>query len=142
MIRRAEEGDAPALAELMTQLGYPTRADEMRLRLRELLPAKTFATFVAVESLEVIGVIGLSISHSYEHNERTGKIVALAVDERWRRKGVGRKLIAAAEDYFASERVGRIAVTSHFRRSEAHEFYESLGYERTGFRFIKQLPAR
>ena len=142
MIRPAEERDAPALAELMTQLGYATSVDEMSARLRAILHDKTFAPFVAVEADEVCGMIGVSSSSSYEHNDRNGRIIALVVDARMRRRGLGRQLLAFAEDYLARENVGRIALTSRFTREEAHKFYESLGYIRTGLRFIKQLPTR
>jgi len=142
MIRPAEERDAAQLAELMTQLGYSTSAKEMANRMRHVFRDKSFATFVAAEGDEIVGMIGLCISPSYEHNARNGRIIALSVEKRARRHGIGRKLVAFAEDFFAHQKVGRIAVTSHVRREDAHKFYESLGYERTGLRFIKDLPAR
>jgi ribosomal protein S18 acetylase RimI-like enzyme len=142
MIRIAEESDAPALAELMTQLGYQTTAEEMRERLLSILPHGDFATLVAVEENEVCGMIGLSASIGYEHNDRTGRIMALVVHERMRSRGIGRALLAAAEDYFARARVVRVVLTSRFTREKAHAFYESLGYVRTGLRFMKELPIR
>ena len=140
MIRTADEGDAAALAELMTQLGYRTTAEEMRERLRSILRNPDFTTFVAMEENEVCGMIGLSASTGYEHNDRTGRIMALVVDERMRGRGIGRALLAAAEDYFAREKIVRVVLTSRFTRERAHAFYESLGYVRTGLRFMKELP--
>jgi ribosomal protein S18 acetylase RimI-like enzyme len=142
MIRAVEERDAPELAELMTQLGYPTSASEMASRLRAISGEKDFATFVAVEAGEVLGMIGISASYSYEHNDRNGRIIALIVRTDMRGRGLGRELVAFAEDYLGRKNVGRIVLTSRFTREEAHKFYEALGYERTGWRFIKQLPAR
>jgi ribosomal protein S18 acetylase RimI-like enzyme len=142
MIRLAEERDAPALAELMTQLGYATTIEEMSARLRAILDEKDFATFVAIQADEVCGMIGVSASYSYEHNDRNGRIIALVVRADMRRCGLGRELVAFAEDYLSRKNVGRIVLTSRFTREEAHRFYESLGYTRTGLRFMKQLPAR
>ncbi len=140
MIRQAEERDASALAELMTQLGYATAANEMAERLRTIFQEQDFATFVAVEENEVCGMIGVSASPSYEHNDRIGRIVALVVHERMRGRGIGRALLSAAEDYFARAKVVRVVLTSRFAREKAHAFYESRGYLRTGLRFMKQLP--
>jgi ribosomal protein S18 acetylase RimI-like enzyme len=142
MIRLAQERDGPALAGLMTQLGYPTSASEMSARMRAIAADKSFATFVAVEAGEVCGMIGVSASYSYEHNDCNGRIIALVVDANMRRRGVGRELVAFAEAYLAGKNVGRIVLTSRFTRVEAHEFYESVGYVRTGLRFMKELPTR
>lgn len=142
MIRRAEASDATALAELMSQLGFATTSTEMSERLSVILNDQNFATFVAVEADKVCGMIGLSASPSYEHNDRTGRIVALAVDERRRRRGFGRALIANAEEYFLGRKIIRVVLNTRFERQGAHQFYESLGYARTGLRFMKQLPTR
>ena len=142
MIRSAEESDAPALAELMTQLGYETTADEMRKRLSSILRNRDFATLVAVQDNEVLGMIGLWASVGYERNNPTGKIMALVVHKRMRGRGMGRALLAAAEDHFARAGIVRVILTSRFVRERAHAFYESLGYTRTGLRFMKELPAR
>jgi ribosomal protein S18 acetylase RimI-like enzyme len=139
MIRRAEERDALSLAELMTQLGYRTTTREMSERLRAILCDSNFATFVAVTDDEICGMIGLSVSRSYEHNDRTGRIVALVVAEGMRKRGIGRDLIAAAENYFRGQQIMRVVLNTRFTREEAHRFYEALGYVRTGFRFAKQL---
>ena len=142
MIRPAEEGDAPALAELMTQLGYRTTADEMRERLRTIFPRLDFATFVAVEENKVCGMIGVSASVGYEHDDPTGRIMALVAHEKMRGRGIGRALLQAAENYFIREKVTRVVLTSRFTRERAHAFYESLGYVRTGLRFMKELAIR
>ena len=142
MIRPAQEGDALQLAELMTQLGYPTSAEEMAGRMQTILRDETFATFVATEGNNVLGMIGVSDCPSYEHNDRNGRIIALVVRADMRRRGLGRELIHFAEDYLAQKKVGRIVLTSRFTREDAHKFYESLGYVRTGLRFMKEIRAR
>jgi ribosomal protein S18 acetylase RimI-like enzyme len=139
MIRRAEERDAPSLAELMSQLGYPTTAREMSDRLHAILCDQNFATFVAVEGDDIWAMIGVSISPSYEHNDRTERIVALVVAEKMRRRGIGRDLIVAAENYFRRQKILRVVLNTRLEREAAHGFYQALGYVRTGFRFAKQL---
>ena len=46
-VRRARLTDAGRIAELAGQLGYPTSAKEMKVRLREVLKDKDAACFVA-----------------------------------------------------------------------------------------------
>jgi ribosomal protein S18 acetylase RimI-like enzyme len=71
----------------------------------------------------------------------SGKIIALVVSKKQRRAGIGRALIAVAEKDFVKRRVIRVSLTTRFTREDAHEFYEALGYSKTGFRFAKNLAS-
>jgi ribosomal protein S18 acetylase RimI-like enzyme len=139
-IRAPEAADVEALADLMTQLGYETRASEMQMRMEAILANKNYATFVAVSKGKVCGMIGTFTRYSYEHNGPSGRILALVVSEKMRGRGIGDALIAAAEKDLAQRNIRRVAVHTRFERKEAHEFYEKAGYARNGFRFVKQLP--
>lgn len=138
-IRDARLSDAPALAALMCELGYETTNTEMRQRLKSILTDARLRTFVAEINNTVCGMIGTLTHASHEHNDLSGKIIALVVSKKQRRSGVGRTLIAAAEKDFAKRKVTRVSLTTRFIREKAHQFYEALGYSRTGFRFAKNL---
>ena len=138
-IRAAKLSDAPDLAALMCELGYETTSDEMRVRLKSILANARYSTFVAKIGKELCGMIGTLTHMSHEHNDLSGKIVALVVAKKQRRSGIGRALIAVAEKDFAKRNVTRVTLTTRFERDEAHRFYEALGYSRTGFRFAKNL---
>ena len=139
-IRDAKLSDAPALAALMCKLGYETSNVEMHSRLQAILRNASYTTIVAEIDNKLCGMIGTLTHASHEHNDSSGKIIALVVSKRQRRSGVGRALIAAAENDFARRNVSRVTLTTRFEREEAHQFYEALGYSRTGFRFAKSLP--
>ena len=138
-IRDVKLTDASALAALMCELGYETTSEEMTARLKSILLDPPYSTFVAEIDNQVCGMIGTLTHASYEHNDPSGKIVALVVSKEQRRSGVGRALIAAAERDFAKRNVTRVTLTTRFERDVAHRFYEALGYSRTGFRFAKNL---
>jgi ribosomal protein S18 acetylase RimI-like enzyme len=141
IIRSAKLSDAPSLAMLMCELGYETTSAEMRQRLKPIVRDARFRTFVGEIDNTICGVIGTLTHPSYEHNNSPGKIIALVVSKKHRRAGIGRALITAAEKDFAKRRIARISLTTRFERKAAHHFYEALGYEPTGWRFVKQLPA-
>jgi len=138
-IRDAKLSDAPALAALMCELGYKTSNVEMDSRLQAILGNASYSTIVAEIDNKLCGMIGTLTHASHEHNDPSGKIIALVVSRRQRRSGVGRALIAAAENDFARRNVSRVTLTTRFERKAAHQFYEALGYSRTGFRFAKNL---
>ena len=141
-IRVAEMNDAAALAQLMCELGYETTKSEMQMRLERITADERYRTFVAVHDGEVCGMIGTFTSLSYEHNDPGGRILALVTLRTLRRHGIGRVLIATAEKDFAQRGIRRVALNTRLAREDAHKFYESLGYERNGWRFVKQLSVR
>ena len=131
--------DAAALAQLMCELGYQTTKSEMQTRMERIAADERYRTFVAVCDGRVCGMIGTVTYPSYEHNDSGGRILALATLSTMRRRGIGRALIATAENNFAQRGIWRIALNTQLTREDAHTFYESLGYERNGWRFVKQL---
>jgi ribosomal protein S18 acetylase RimI-like enzyme len=140
-IRDVKLSDASALAALMCELGYETTSEEMTTRLKSILLDPRYSTFVAEIDNQICGMIGTLTHASYEHNDPSGKIIALVVAQRLRRCGSGRALIAAAEKDFVNRNVTRVTLTTRFERDRAHQFYEAVGYSRTGFRFAKNLAS-
>jgi len=138
-IRTAEMNDAAAVAQLMCELGYETTKSEMETRMERIAADERYHTFVAVRDEKVCGMIGTLTSLSYEHNDLGGRILALVTSKTMRRHGIGRALIETAEKDFAQRGIRRIALNTRLSREDAHKFYESLGYERNGFRFTKDL---
>ena len=140
-IRPAEVNDAGALAQLMCELGYETSTSEMEIRFERITADDRYRTFVAVSGGKICGMIGTLTSLSYEHNAPGGRILALVTLRAMRRHGIGRALIATAEKDFVQRAIKRVALDTRLAREEAHNFYEALGYERNGWRFVKQLSA-
>lgn len=128
-IRGPRAEDAAALARLATQLGYQSTPEQVATRLKAVLRDPNAAVFVAERvSGGIVGFIHLMDQHLIEYDQRM-EVAGLAVDEECRGLGVGRALMARAEDW-AIERGCRYAnVRSKISRAAAHAFYEGLGYE-------------
>jgi ribosomal protein S18 acetylase RimI-like enzyme len=138
-IRDAELNDAPELAVLICQLGYETDRTEMETRLELILSNPAYKTFVAIMDGCVCGMIGTLTCPTYEHNDPSGRVLALVTSSVAQRRGIGRALMATAAKDFAQRGIRRVALDTRLTRKDAHKFYESLGYERNGWRFVKQL---
>ena len=138
-IRDGKLSDAAELAALMCQLGYETAGAEMESRLISILKDPRYKTLVALNNDKICGMIGTVSASSYLHNDLSGRIIALVVSKELRQGGIGARLIAAAEKNFIQRGITRVTLTTRFDREKAHEFYEKVGYVRTGFRFAKNL---
>jgi GNAT superfamily N-acetyltransferase len=128
-IRLAKSPDAPRLAELSGQLGYPATAAQMRQRLRGIKPASQHAVFVAQSGKDgVIGWVHVSRQPLLEVEIRA-EVNGLVVAEGQRSLGAGAQLLAAAEDWARKHGCKGMSVRSNVIRERAHQFYERNGYE-------------
>jgi GNAT superfamily N-acetyltransferase len=129
IVRRARTNDAPQLAELSGQLGYPTTAKEITKRMRKLKPASQNALFVAeAHNTGVVGWTHVSITHLVEVGTRA-ELNGLIVAEGQRSLGAGARLLEAAEDWARKHGCPNMSVRSNVIRERAHKFYERQGYE-------------
>lgn len=138
-VRPAAEADASAVAALVSQLGYPSDADQVLARLKRLAGNPDIRALVAEREAKVIGMIGLMVFPAFHRDGLHGYVTALVVDEGARGGGAGAALLAAAEAWFAEQGVKRVNLTTALHREHAHGFYERHGYEFTGRRYVKTL---
>jgi GNAT superfamily N-acetyltransferase len=139
VIRDARPDDAPALSGLLEQLGYPTSAAAVERRLERLETSDADRVFVAEEDGAVVGFAAVHVNLAVEYDEPAAKLSAIAVDERHRRRGIGERLVAAAEEEARARGCCLLFLTTSERRSDAHAFYERIGLEHTGRRYGKTL---
>jgi GNAT superfamily N-acetyltransferase len=127
-IREIKPEDSPRVAELLTQLGYPATAEDVRQRLVYWLDDPLSRILVAERDTRVIGSLSL---HAIPYLERTGRwarVESLVVDGAARRGGVARSLLQAAEDTARQWGCLAVEITSARYRDDAHAFYKKLGY--------------
>lgn len=142
-LREAEPADAAAIAELTLQLGYPIEAEVMRERLAALQLRHDHLVIVAVLDGAIGGWLHVHATEALESGFRA-EVVGLVVAERFRRRGVGRRLMAAAETWAVEQGAPVLVVRSNIKRTESHVFYPSLGFtvNKTQTVFHKRLPRK
>jgi GNAT superfamily N-acetyltransferase len=141
IIRPAEPGDAAEIARLLTALGHPTAADSITSRWDEWSGGANAALVAARAGGGLAGVVTVHRMTVLHRPLPVGRITALIVDASERGSGIGRALVHAAERLLAEAGCGLLEITSNLRLTDAHAFYEHLGYERTSIRLVRTLPA-
>jgi N-acetylglutamate synthase-like GNAT family acetyltransferase len=128
-VRKAKLADAPRIAALSGQLGYPVTAKQMAARLKRTLHQRNSACFVAETGEdEVIGWVHVSVTPLLEV-ERRAEVNGLVVGEKVRSRGVGARLLDAAEKWARKMGCVGMSVRSNVLRDRAHGFYLKRGYE-------------
>jgi len=129
-IRKALLDDAASIADLTTDLGYVADVSAITDRLRRLSDTPDDVVLVAEMEGVIAGWVQGHTSVVLESGFRM-EIVGLIVSSRFRRRGVGRALIEAVESWGAERGASVFSVRSNVQRVESHQFYPSLGYEKT-----------
>ncbi|MBN1965955.1 MAG: GNAT family N-acetyltransferase [Anaerolineae bacterium] len=140
-IRPMEPGDIPAVCGLVAQLtGRQIGEAAMQDRLDMAARSPIDWLFVAEIEGRVVGWLGFRLRENVERPSRYGEISVIVTDAAARRQGVGRALMAFAEQMARDHGcIGTWLVSGFKRANEAHRFYGQLGYTITGYRFVKHF---
>ena len=128
IIRPLSSADAAAVAALSDHLGYPVPPGEMATRLAALLACPDHALFGAEdEAGELAGWVHIC-ARLLLIDPPSAFVEGVVVSPGVRRRGVGRALMAAAEEWARGRGLGVVRLRSAATRGEAHAFYRALGY--------------
>ena len=142
MIRLAREVDAPALAPLLDQLGYPLAAADVARLLEELFGDPAHLVLVAEEDGRVVGFVNANFRPQLHHLAPVGTIDELVVDEAWRGRRIGEQLVEAVLEEARRRGADTVEVMTHERRERARDFYRRCGFEATSIKLVHPLSRR
>src|SRR6266550_7468806 len=127
-IRPMTAADAEQVAALAGELGYPSTPAQIEARFRATEGDPDSRVFVASDSDGRVWGWVQTLGHHLLVSEGTAEVGGLVVDSRARGRGIGRSLMAAAEAWARERGYARLMLRSNTIRTEAHRFYEDLGY--------------
>lgn len=144
LIRHFKISDVPQILPLMKQLGYPTTEDQFQQRMATIQTLPNYQTFVAEEQNIIVGLLGVSLQHFYEHDGTFVQVGVFIVDEKFRGQGIGRQLLVTSEEWAEKYGARKILINSGNReeRKNAHQIYSTLGYEAKSIGFVKTINNR
>lgn len=128
MVRPARRQDAPVIASLLAELGYPASDGQVDSRLSALGPDD-----LVLLTDDGLGMIALHRVPRLAEGGAFARITALVVHRDGRRRGVARALLHEAEDAACRWGCSFIEVSSGRRpeRAPAHRLYAAAGFADT-----------
>ncbi len=128
-IRPARPEDAAAITRLnREEMGYDYPLEKTEEQLQKLLSDGKNGVFVAEAAGEVAGYVHLT-DYDLLYADPMKNIMGIAVASSYRRMGIGKKLLTAAENWARESGAAGVRLVSGSTRTGAHAFYRSLGYE-------------
>lgn len=129
-IRSMTQNDIPASKGLLSQLGYPLDEQEVARRFAAVSASPEHAVYVAEDAGRLVALCHLYARPALDKPPEA-VVQALVVDSACRGRGVGQIMMATAEAWASNHGFTSVALASSVTRSEAHAFYEGIGYQRT-----------
>jgi GNAT superfamily N-acetyltransferase len=135
--RPASASDAPAIAALFTDEGYPAAGSALGARI-ERFAAAAGQVIVAEDAGEILGFVAVHVMPRFEHDDTIARVLALVVDAGARGRGVGHDLMAAADQIARDAGAAFIEVTAAHHRPDARHLYEAMGYDATVTAYLRK----
>jgi ribosomal protein S18 acetylase RimI-like enzyme len=123
-LRPFRAADLETLLEI-DQACFSEGVSYSREEFESFIARPTCRTWVAVESDTVVGFLVAD-----RQANRAGHIITVDVVEAWRRRGVGKRLMDAAEDWAKRLGLRLMGLETAEDNYAAQRFYEGRGYEK------------
>jgi GNAT superfamily N-acetyltransferase len=141
-IREATPKDARDLARLYRQLDRSAVVEVSTIErlLEEIGRYPSYRAFVAEQDGAVVGTYLLLIVPTFGSRCKPAAVVEdVVVDSELRNAGIGRAMMTHAMGEARAAGCYKLALSSNVARTDAHRFYESLGFSRHGYSFRLDL---
>jgi len=131
-VRKATKADIPQLLELYRELqpdDSPIGSAEATV-VWEKATNNGVAYFIAENRGNIVASCYIAIIPNLTRQcSPIGFIENVVTAAEYRRLGIGRKLLKKAIEYAKAEGCYKVTLQSGIKRSEAHKFYESVGFD-------------
>ena len=141
VIREIESKDYTSVTAIWRDvLGFLSVTDETVIKTYEKMKGDSrYSTFVADVNGAVVGFATTVETLAVDYPNGYMKVNGLAVLPAFQHCGIGKMLMNRVEELAGERKVSMIGLASGFQRTDAHEFYEHLGYQKLSFWFRKKI---
>jgi GNAT superfamily N-acetyltransferase len=143
-VRKASAADMPGVLALYAQPdlddGKVLSVDEAVALLERFGRYPDYTLYVAEQADEIVGTFALLVMDNLGHlGTPSGIVEDVVVAPTRQGQGIGQAMMAFALEACRQKGCYKLMLSSNAKRTRAHAFYESLGYERHGYSFRVNL---
>jgi len=143
-VREARAADIPAVLRLYAQPdlddGNVLPVDPAVALFERFGRYPDYTLYVAQQDGEIVGSFALLVMDNLGHlGSPSGIVEDVVVAPARQGSGIGAAMMRFALDCCRQKRCYKLVLSSNAKRTRAHAFYESLGFERHGYSFRVDL---
>jgi len=139
-LRKADSNDIQNILHLYAQPkmdnGNVINIESAQAIFRRMQSYPNYYLYVAVLSRSIVGTFALLIMDNIGHQgSPSGIIEDVVVDAACQGQGIGKQMMQYAYKECQNAGCYKMVLSSNLKRTGAHAFYESLGFEKHGFSY-------
>lgn len=144
-IREAGADDLATLLNLYRQLNNQSDDKSFSLKQAEAIYLRIgnypdYSIYLAEWKQQVVGTFALLIMDSLGHSGTPAAVLEdVVVSEEHRSLGIGQRMMAFATTLAKEKGCSKFFFSSGIERTQAHQFYENLGFKQHGYSFYLNL---
>lgn len=104
----------------------------------KLSDEKNYYLVVLIDE-KIVGFISINIDYQLHHENKVATIEELITDSEYRGQGLGKALVVYAKALAIDNYCDVIELTSNFTRTNAHQFYQNNGFDKSSYKFKLDL---
>lgn len=99
-----------------------------------------YKVFVAEFEQQIVGTLAILIMENMGHLGTPSAVIEdVGVLPIMQGNGIGKQMMEFAMNYAREKGCYKMSLSSNLRREKAHQFYESLSFQKHGFSFLMSL---
>ena len=142
-IRIAEEKDLPDILALYAE-AYEQRpgltVGEAKVIFDRIKTYPDYHVYVAELDGRIAGTFALAVMDNMANmGKKSGLVEDVAVSPRFQGQGIGRQMMNFAIERCREKACYKVSLSSNVKRTDAHAFYEKIGFKKHGYSFLTEL---
>ena len=139
-IRKINKNDLERAFELLNELNEGNLDRETFLRnFDQKVQGKNSYCICAANGDEIVGVLFSEFRSKFYDPKKRLYVEDLIVDEKYRGRGVGEKILLELVEYAKNNNCGSIELTSVLENEAAHRFYEKNNFKKHSYKFKQSI---
>ncbi|SKB13553.1 conserved hypothetical protein [Planktothrix sp. PCC 11201] len=140
-IKRVTSSDLGLLNQLYTEIDgeSPLSLSEVEQIFEQIQQVPNYNIYIAWLNGEPVGTFSLLFIPMILHHSKSAVIDAVIVTSGYRNQGIGKAMMHEALKLSREAGCYKAMLSSNLKRTNAHQFYESLGFKQHGWSFILEL---